>query len=66
MFEIQSQNQLGALPETPDKGNNKTWRDLCVYSHVGKLGPILQELMPAYSSWKGGTQLEFTLKNKGV
>ena len=28
MFEIQSQNQLGALPETPDKGTNKNQRDL--------------------------------------
>ena len=64
MFEVQFQNQVGALPEIPDMDISKKMRDLCDCSHEGKLGPILIELMQAESSWKGGTQLELTLKNK--
>ena len=66
MFEVQFQNQPGALPEIPDVDISKNLRDLCDCSHGGKLGPIWIELMEARSSWKGGTQLELTLKNKGA
>ena len=55
-FEIQFQNQPGALPEIPDMDISKIWRDLCDCSHEGKLGPILIELMKAESSWKGRSE----------
>ena len=65
-FEVQFQNQLGALLEIPDIDISKNPRDLCDCSHEGKLGPILIEFMETYSSWKGGTQLELTLKKNCV
>ena len=45
MFEVQFQNQPGALPEIPDMDISKILRDLCDCSHEGNLGPILIELI---------------------
>ena len=45
MFEVQFQNKPKALLEIFDLDGCKFVTDLCVCSHVGKLGPILQELI---------------------
>ena len=44
------QNQCGIVSDIPVFEMSKKERDVCVFSHEGKFGPILQELTPSCSN----------------